>query len=755
MRYIVFVSVALGLVLLYLLSLASANTASSGEYYKILLYLNIALAGVLIALISYQLWQLAKKIRNGVMGSRLTLRYLGAFALMAIIPGLLVYLVSVNFLTRSIESWFNVKVESALDGGLSLGQRALDIMLQDIEDKAENMATNLAFQPTSNHFTMLNDLREKSGVQDATLLTPQGRIISVSSSDPTSFLPDLPSIPQLRQAQTRVYGKIEPIPNKGLYLRVLAPVSVQELAGETRILQLLHPVPKSLSNTAEAVQEVYRDYQELSYSRDSIKDIFKLTLTLVLMLAMLSALAIAFVLSRRLTQPLTVLAEGTRAIASGDYSKMLPEHGKDELGVLVKSFNSMTRQLDDATKATERNRARVEAARGYLETILAHLSSGVLAMNEKGELRTYNLIASNMLGLNLAPFEGQHFSGIGKSQAFLTEFVQLLQAHFDLTKTQEQAKQELTKQLEIIRPQGKQLLLLRATRLPVSAGNGFVVVFDDITTMAQAQRDAAWGEVARRLAHEIKNPLTPIQLSAERLQHKLSSKLNTEDANLLQRATDTIVNQVTAMKSMVNEFSEYARAPSVILTKLNINKLIKDVAVLYEVNTENNEQAKITYNLMPNMPDIKGDATMLRQVLHNLMQNAQDALKQTPKPEILVQTSFDETQIKLLVKDNGQGFPPELLAHAFEPYVTTKVHGTGLGLAIVKKMIEEHVGQIKIENNATGGASISIVLPIEKAVPSTNQVKAPTKKAIARKTTSKPVNNISLAKPAWQNQHKK
>lgn len=714
MRYIVFGSAALGLVLLYLLSLASADTASSGEYYKVLLYLNIALAGVLVVLISYQLWQLAKKIRQGVMGSRLTLRYLGAFALMAIIPGLIVYLVSVNFLTRSIESWFNVKVESALDGGLSLGQRALDIMLKDVEDKAENMATSLAFQPTGNHFSLLHDLREKSGVQDATLLTPQGRIISVSSSDPTSFLPDLPSIPQLRQAQTRVYGKIEPIPNKGLYLRVLAPVSVQELAGETRILQLLHPVPKSLSNTAEAVQDVYRDYQELSYSRDSIKDIFKLTLTLVLMLAMLSALAIAFVLSRRLTQPLTVLAEGTRAIASGDYSKMLPEHGKDELGVLVKSFNSMTRQLDDATKATERNRARVEAARGYLETILAHLSSGVLATNAEGELRTYNLIASNVLGLNLAPFEGQHFSQIAKSQVFLTEFIQLLQAHFELTKTQDQAKQELTKQLEIIRPQGKQLLLVRATRLPSTAGSGFVVVFDDITTMAQAQRDAAWGEVARRLAHEIKNPLTPIQLSAERLQHKLSSKLNADDANMLQRATDTIVNQVTAMKSMVNEFSEYARAPSAVLTKLNINKLIKDVSALYEGNTDNNEQAKITYNLMPNMPDTKGDATMLRQVLHNLMQNAQDALKQTPNPEILVQTSFDETHIQLVVKDNGQGFPPELLAHAFEPYVTTKAHGTGLGLAIVKKMIEEHVGQIKIENNATGGACISIVLPIEK-----------------------------------------
>ena len=755
MRYIVFVSVALGLVLLYLLSLASANTAVSGEYYKILLYLNIALAAVLIVLISYQLWQLTKKIRNGVMGSRLTLRYLGAFALMAIIPGLIVYLVSVNFLTRSIESWFNVKVESALDGGLSLGQRALDIMLKDMEDKAENIATNLAFQPTSSHFAMLNDLREKSGVQDATLLTPQGRIISVSSSDPNSFLPDLPSIPQLRQAQYRVYGKIEPIPNKGLYLRVLAPVSVQELAGETRILQLLHPVPKSLSNTAEAVQEVYRDYQELSYSRESLRDIFKLTLTLVLMLAMLSALAIAFVLSRRLTQPLTVLAEGTRAIATGDYSKMLPEHGKDELGVLVKSFNSMTRQLDDATKAAERNRARVEAARGYLETILAHLSSGVLAMNEQGELRTYNLIASNILGLPLAQFENQHFSNISKSQAFLTEFIQLLQSHFDLTKSKDQEKQELTKQLEIIRPQGKQQLLVRATRLPATAGNGFVVVFDDITTMAQAQRDAAWGEVARRLAHEIKNPLTPIQLSAERLQHKLSAKLNIDDANMLQRATDTIVNQVTAMKSMVNEFSEYARAPSAILSKLNINKLIKDVSALYEDNADNSGQAKITYNLMLGMPDIKGDATMLRQVLHNLMQNAQDALKQTPNPEILVQTTFNETTIKLLVKDNGQGFPLELLAHAFEPYVTTKAHGTGLGLAIVKKMIEEHAGQIKIENNASGGASVSIVLPIEKSklvvtetILSTETIVI-NKKPPARKVANKPsMTKQNIAKQA-------
>jgi nitrogen fixation/metabolism regulation signal transduction histidine kinase len=727
MRYIVFVSVALGGVLLYLLSLASTNTAASNDYYKILLYLNIALAGVLIVLIAIQLWHLYKKIKSGVMGSRLTLRLLGTFALMAIIPGMIVYLVSVNFLTRSIESWFNVKVESALDGGLSLGQRALDIMLQDVEEKAENMALTLAFQPSRSHYSLLNDLRDKSGIQDAALLTPQGRIISVSSGDPNSFLPELPSIPQLRQAQNRVYGKIEPIPNKGLYLRVLAPVNVQELSGETRILQLLQPVPKSLSNTAEAVQEVYRDYQELSYSRNSLKDVFALTLTLVLMLAMLSALAIAFLLSRRITQPLTVLAEGTRAIASGDYSTMLPEHGKDELGVLVKSFNSMTRQLDDATKATEKNRARVEAARSYLATILAHLSSGVLAINEKGELRTFNLTASTILGLNLAMFENLPFTKISESNIYLGEFISLVKSHFELTKTEELAKTELTRQIEIVNPQGKQLLLVRATRLPNNPGagsndNDFVVVFDDVTTMVQAQRDAAWGEVARRLAHEIKNPLTPIQLSAERLQHKLSSKLNTDDATMLQRATDTIVNQVSAMKTMVNEFSEYARAPSANLSKLNINTLIKDVSTLYENGRDEHKNdhasVKMTYDLMPDMPDILGDATMLRQVLHNLMQNAQDALMPTEdnlsiqNPEVLVQTSFNESTIKLMVKDNGIGFPAKIITHAYEPYVTTKLHGTGLGLAIVKKMVDEHAGQIKIENNISGGACVTILLPI-------------------------------------------
>ena len=691
MKYIVFTSAALGAFLLYLLSNASANTAASGQYYTLLVTLNVILATFLILLIGIQLFGLYKKIRERVMGSRFTLRLLATFALMAIIPGLIVYLVSVNFLTRSIESWFNVKVESALEGGLNLGRTALDIMLADLKEKGESMATSLAFQPTNAHFAMLNDLREKSGIQDATLLTLQGRILAVSNGDSSSFLPELPTVAQLRQARQRIYGSIEPIENKGLYLRVLVPVNVQDLTGETRILQLLQPVPKPLATTAEAVQDVYQDYQQLSYSRNSLKEVFALTLTLVMMLAMLSAVAIAFVLSRRLSAPLTVLAEGTKAIASGDYSTMLPAHGKDELGILVQSFNSMTQQLGDATKAADRNRARVEAARGYLETILAHLSSGVLALNERGELRTFNQAASNILGVRLETYVGLTLDKIIIKQTRLENFLQTIAANaqHDIT-AKENQRDDAQTQIELASPQGKQILTLRGTRLP---DGGYVAVFDDATTMIQVQRDAAWGEVARRLAHEIKNPLTPIQLSAERMAHKLLDKLSTTDAAILKRATETIVNQVHAMKTMVNEFSEYARSPAPQLERLDLNKLVLEVMSLYDL-----PGSKIHLDLETQPYFIKGDSTMLRQVLHNLLQNAQDALAHHEAPEIHVKTCISNDTLVLTVRDNGAGFPASMMPHAFEPYMTTKTHGTGLGLAIVKKIIEEHKGSIKIEN---------------------------------------------------------
>ncbi len=713
MKYIVYISACLGGLLLYLLSNASANSAASGEYYNLLVALNIALAIMLVLLIGVQLYSLYRNIRDRVMGSRFTLRLLGSFALMAIIPGLIVYMVSVNFLTRSIESWFNVKVESALEGGLNLGRTALDIMLADVKEKGESMATSLAFQPATLHFAMLNDLREKSGIQDATLLTPQGRILSVTSSDPSSFLPELPSVTQLRQARQRIYGSIEPIEGKGLFLRVLVPVSVQEIAGETRILQLLQPVPKSLANTAEAVQDVYQEYQQLSYSRTALKQVFALTLTLVMILAVFTAVAIAFVLSRRLSAPLSVLAEGTRAIASGNYGIVLPAHGKDELGVLVQSFNSMTQQLGDARMAADRNRARVEAARGYLETILAHLSSGVLALNERGGLRTFNEATVNILGISLEAYVGFTPDMIIAKQAQLANFFEAVATHSQQESGPKTlAKEEAQTQVEIATAKGKQIITLRGTRLP---DGGYVAVFDDATAMVQAQRDAAWGEVARRLAHEIKNPLTPIQLSAERMAHKLHDKLEAADAKILQRATETIVNQVDALKKMVNEFSEYARSPAPHFDKLDLNKLIREVMSLYDL-----PKIRIEQKLTSAPCVILGDTTMLRQVLHNLLQNAQDVLMDKTSALIAVTTEIKDQLLVLTVQDNGGGFAAEMMPHIFEPYVTSKSHGTGLGLAIVKKIIEEHKGSIKVENignteNETLGAKVTISLPLFSA----------------------------------------
>lgn len=715
MRYLLYLCIVLAAGLLYLLSLASANTAISGNYYILLLYINSGLAVLMLGVIGYQLRHLFIAAKQKQVGSRLNFRLLVSFSLMALIPGLIVYLVSVNFLSRSIESWFNVKVESALDGGLRLGQRALDIMLTDIEEKAQNMSVSLALQGVGSRFVQLNDLREKAGVQDAALLTPQGAIIAVSSADPTSFLPELPSVPQLRAARSRVYGKIEPIPGKGLYLRVLVPVESAGLAGEMRILQLMHPVPKTLSNTAEAVQEVYQEYQTLSYSRQSIKDIFMLTLTMILLLAMLGALAVAFALSRRMAQPLTVLAEGTRLIASGDFSQQLPSLGHDELSVLVKSFNSMTRQLLDAKTASEQSRQHVESARAYLEAILSHLSSGVMTINERAELRVYNLSATNILGISLVSLKNKPFAELATEAPYLAPFVAVVMQHYQTplqqtTDDNVNDERHVSQQIAIERALGQQLLMLRVTRLPAGAGHGLVVVFDDITSMAQAQRDAAWAEVARRLAHEIKNPLTPIQLSAERLALKLHDKLADKDAEMLQKATDTIVNQVQAMKNMVNEFSEYARTPSAHLVKLDLNALIQDVSHLYHTSS-----VKLTTKLQDPLPAIMADATMMRQILHNLLQNAQDALVNTVAPQMTVSTDFDGERVKLVVSDNGAGFSNEVMARAFEPYVTTKSHGTGLGLAIVKKMVEEQGGQIRIENLTQGGACITISLTMSRA----------------------------------------
>jgi nitrogen fixation/metabolism regulation signal transduction histidine kinase len=710
MRYLIAIAALVGALLLFLLSKASSSSEFiSGSSYTIVLILSGFFILSLIAIIANQIKKLFRNIKKDVMGSRLSMRLVISFTLMAVIPGLIVYLVSVNFLTRSIESWFNVKVESALDGGLKLGQKALDIMLTDLELKAERMALSLSSLPATSQYAALSDLREKTGVQDATIISDQGKIIAVSSNDAESFLPALPTLIQLKQAENNIYGKIEPITNKGLYLRVLAPINGTSVSNERLILQILQPVPNSLSTLAESVQDVFQDYQKLSYSRDSLKLIFSITLTLVLMLAILTAVAIGFLLSRKLSEPLALLAEGTKKIAKGNFKTMLPEKGKDELGVLVRSFNSMTRQLDQATQTSENNQIRLESARSYLETVLAHLSSGVIVINDAMEIKSFNIAASKILQVDLSKNKDQLLTSISNKNKLLKDFVVSIQE--EIKTSNRKMEPEIIKQFEIRYEKNNQVLSLQITTLPQNKVNNYVLMIDDITMMIQAQRNAAWSEVARRLAHEIKNPLTPIQLSAERIKHKLGSKLNKDDTEILEKAVSTIVNQVDAMKTMVNEFSEYARAPKLNLESTDINETIIEISHLFE-----NSGIKITTNLLKGLPKIKVDANMMRQVLINLIQNAQDAMvSNTKKPSIKINTNKYKNYLVLSIVDNGPGFSEDILKKAFEPYVTTKSHGTGLGLAIVKKIIEEHEGIIVVENIKSGGAHINIQLPISKS----------------------------------------
>jgi nitrogen fixation/metabolism regulation signal transduction histidine kinase len=483
------------------------------------------------------------------------------------------------------------------------------------------------------------------------------------------------------------------------------PVNVVSLAEEMRVLQLLQRVPQQLAFDAETVQTGQRDYQELLLARQGLRRIYELTLTLTLLLALLTALSLAFVLSERLSAPLSFLVEGTRAVAQGDFSQREAMPSRDELGVLTQSFNTMRQQLAETRALAERNQAQLADAHAYLQSILANLSAGVLAFDETLRLRSFNHSASAILDADIPQLAGIKIELWHERNPGLKELAAEVAAAFHGG-----AGAAWEKQIERTGKHGHQMLLLRGTRLPAGSGTGYVVVFDDITHVLQAQRDAAWTEVARRLAHEIKNPLTPIQLSAERLQHKLAHKLGAAEAEMLMRSTQTIVNQVRALKDMVDAFRQYARMPEPSLQEIELNVLLREVLTLYE-----SLAGWIRVELAPNLPRIVGDAAQLRQVIHNLLQNAQDALVDSSNPSIVVRSEPVAGGMRVTITDNGNGFPEQLMQRAFEPYVTTKPKGTGLGLVVVKKIVEEHGGTVEIQNVAPHGARVAFTLPAQVA----------------------------------------
>jgi nitrogen fixation/metabolism regulation signal transduction histidine kinase len=705
MKFLIFLCVVAGAALVYLMSVASSNNALFAKNYQLLQYLGAGLAVGLMALIGYQLWVLRRKLRERVFGSKLTLRLMVVFTLMALIPGGLMYAISFQFLQRSIESWFDVRVDESLNRGLKLARGAMENSLRELEKKAEAMAHALATSQAVEVAT-LNSMREQHSVEEATLLTPRGKIIAQSGSEPVALLPDLPSANVLRQvrAQQKV-SSIEPIGERGMYLRVIVAVNVLTIADDIRILQVLQRVPAGLAHDAQLVEAGKVDYDQLLLARVGLKRVFGITLTLAMLLTLFSALALAFVLSEKLSEPLSALAEATRAIAKGDYSRLNPVKSRDEFGVLTQSFNTMTRQIADATEVMERNQQQLENSKTYLESILSNLTSGVLTFDERLYVKTMNAAANDILAVSAGAFHGLKLSEWPRHVHSVAPFAEIALRHFASS-----GMRQWEEQMEYRRADGQRTLLLRGTRLGQRGENGYVVVFDDITHLIQAQRDAAWGEVARRLAHEIKNPLTPIQLSAERLQLKLQDKLPEHEADILRRSTGTIVTHVAALKGMVDDFTQYAHASRMNARALTLNDLVREVLVLYEAMG-----VAIDARLADDLPQIYADPAMLRQVLHNLFQNAIDALTGVEQPRILVSTSQGTGGVLITVRDNGTGIAEGVMGRIFEPYVTTKPKGTGLGLAIVKKIVDEHHGRILVENVKPHGANVSIVLPSRAA----------------------------------------
>jgi nitrogen fixation/metabolism regulation signal transduction histidine kinase len=700
--YLIFISVVVSGALLYLLSSSSANTEGFSINYYSLLGLTGLLASGLMGLVGYQLWRLRNKLKNKVFGAKLTLRLVLFFTLIAVLPGILIYAVSVQFLDKSIESWFDVRVEKALEGGLNLGRSGLDNSLKELAKKAQFTASLLSEKHSGQYQRALDQLVDEEVAQEAALFTAKGKLIATSSGG-NARSPDQPDADSLRLTLDKgEYAVIDTLPNRGLTLLALVMVNSKTPAGGRYVLQFTQPVPKQIEADAETVQAVYRDYQELTLSRLGLKRLYAITLTLSLLVVLLTAVSAAFFLSERFGSSLEALAEGTRAVAQGDFTGQYPIRSSDELGALTGLFNQMTRQLFEAKQASEQQQRVVESAKVHLESVLTHLSSGVLALDHELRLRSVNTSAAQILAAPLQEMQRMSLSQIAEKYSLLRSFCHTVMDAFGETDSG-----EWQRQIERLSRNGTQILLMRGTRLPQGGEAGYVVVFDDISHLLQAERQAAWGEVARRLAHEIKNPLTPIQLSAERLQHKLSDKLDEGDAQLLRRATQTIVSQVAAMKNMVSDFANYARGPALKLSRLEVHKLIKEVLGLYETNA-----ILIVLKLDASQSEVNGDATRLRQVIHNLLQNAQDALQGVAQPQLTLHTETQNGEIHLWVEDNGVGFPESVLSRAFEPYMTTKAKGTGLGLAIVKKIVEEHGGHITIENNVSGGARVSIVLPL-------------------------------------------
>ena len=676
---------------------------------NITLALNVAGIALLLALLAGNMLRLVRELRDRAPGARLKGRMVVTFIGLAILPLIIVYYFSVQFLNRGIDSWFDVRIESGLAEALELSQLVLAEQKEANLSATRTMALDLFGIPDSALVRELASMRIDTGASELTVFSSNRRIVATSTGGAFTGVPEpIENEVLLQTRRGDAYVYFDPLQFK---VNTAARISSVQTGLPDRILRASFPVPARIAQRAEAVAATYTHYQQLEYLREPLKRTLLLTLTVILLVSLLAAIYGAFFFSRRLVAPIQQLVAGTRAVAAGDFDTRLPMPSRDEIGFLVNSFNDMTQRLAIARETASRSQELVEAERHYLEIILARLSTGVISLEPDLVIRTVNRSAGAILGVDLSAAVGRPLTEVAKDQGLLGQFVDVAQVHFVA------GEAEWREQIVLRSEGGRRVLTCACSALPAGDGAaGFVIVFDDITALLQAQRDAAWGEVARRLAHEIKNPLTPIQLSAERVRRKYLARMDAAEAEVLDRATHTIVQQVEAMKSMVNAFSEYARAPDLHLGLVDLNQIVAEVVELYRTR-----ETDLAINVDPDpaLPGVEADVGRLRQILHNLIRNSVEALDEAGGGRIAVETrgriEGAARMVSITVRDNGPGFKEGDTEQVFDPYVTSKPKGTGLGLAIVKKLVEEHAGTITARNVAEGGAEVRLEMPVDEA----------------------------------------
>jgi nitrogen fixation/metabolism regulation signal transduction histidine kinase len=708
------------LVLIFLLGVATNNPALYERHYVWLFWVNVALASTLVAVIVVAGVRMLWRVSRGRFGSRLLLKLAAIFALVGILPGVLIYAVSYQFVSRSIESWFDVKVEGALNAGLNLGRGTIDTIVADLATKTRLAAERLGESASSAELLSLERLREQLSAREVSVVGSAGQTLLATASVTSGLMPERIPLQMLRQARTqRVVSQAEGLDEEttpqGANARVravaLIPSSNVTLGEQERFLVVTQPIARALAANALAVTSAYGEYQQRALARSGLRKMYIGTLTLALVLAVFGALLLAIALSNQLAQPLLLLAEGVAQVARGDFSSKAVFRSHDELGGLTRSFAQMTEQLSEARELVHKSVVQVEGARANLQTILDNLTAGVIVFDRSGVIDTVNPGATRILRLPLSAYRGCRLDEVAGLGGFAQVVWQRFELHAESPEAGERDHWQDSFELQIGGSGGRErdsiTLLVRGAAMPQGAR---LMVFDDITELVSAQRVEAWSEVARRLAHEIKNPLTPIQLSAERLQLKLAPKLDGQDQSMLERSVTTIVNQVQAMKTLVNEFRDYARLPASTLDALDVNALVREVLLLYGAAQESH---RLSAELAEPLPEIVGDGTQLRQVIHNLVQNALDAVAEQADGRVRIVTEAARNEsgavraVRLIVVDNGPGFSEKVLKRAFEPYVTTKKKGTGLGLAVVKKIADEHGARIRIANLGTTAADAS------------------------------------------------